>query len=237
MRLGLFVAFSLFVSSFLLTAPAFCSGGDDSNVVKAPLDLPAGKIASSDKDEDSPESIIFYGAEVEGDSFFWCIPAYGFCGDTTPFELIKQEVTTSLNQLSPRSWFSIVGYNSATYVWSYVGLRATPGNKASAIAWMTMLVPVESHCLLDAALTTLQISHATHGQQKSLMIVGARAPSCGGNAGEAYASTCLTSITAANLENSTINTIYVTSPFYSGEAAFYQNLAAMNQGQFEQINY
>ena len=42
------------------------------------LDLPSGKVANSDEDEDSPESIMFYGQEYEGDALFWCLAAFDF---------------------------------------------------------------------------------------------------------------------------------------------------------------
>jgi hypothetical protein len=131
----------------------------------------------------------------------------------------------------------LVAYNSQTYVWRQDPVRASEGNKSAGLSWMETLVPQEAHCLLDAALTSLDMSHQSEGRIKRLIMMGARTPYCGTEGGEGYASTCLETITAANFEHSPIDTFYFTSTFYSGEADFYQDLAAANQGTFTQIDY
>jgi len=211
--------------------------GSSSARVKRPLDLPAKGANQDEEEEDAPETILFYGAEFEGDAFFWCIPAYGFCGETATFTSIRGEVTNALTQLTSRSLIDLVAYNSATYVWRPQAQRATGANKTAAIAWMSMLVPIESHCLLEAAVTTLGIAQATNKPHKVLIVMGARQPYCGSDSGTEYSEQCLMQISAANYENSKINTVYFTSTFYSGEQAFYVELAAMNGGTFRQVDY
>lgn len=210
----------------------------DGRGVRQPLDLPAGLTGPPEEDEeDSPETIVFYGSELEGDAFFWCFPIYGFCGDLTVYQSIREEINSALMQLSKRSLFSLVGYNSQTYVWSYQAKKANEANKASGIAWMQSLIPVEAHCLLEAAVTTLNISQGARGNAKQLVVMGARTPYCGTEGGSGYATECLTTITASNYENSRMNTVYFTSTFYSGEQDFYVSLASMNGGSFKQVDY
>lgn len=210
---------------------------DAADGLRKPLDLPAGGAGDDDEEEDSPESINFYGGEFEGDTFVFVVPAYGFCGETDIFDNIRQEVSGTLNQLSAAVDFSVVAYNSQTYIWRPDCCSANAGNKASAQAWLGGLTPIENHCLLDAALVALGLAQQSPGNHKQVIICGAREPYCGGEAGGSYADQCLDSITAANFENLPIHTIYFTSPFYSGEESFYVNLSAMNGGNFRQVDY
>lgn len=227
----------------LCAAVAFVFGSgsafaSDANDVRRPLDLPAGLLKADEEDEeDSPETILFYGSEFEGDAFFWCFPIYGFCGDLTVYQSIREEINAALSQLSRRSLMSLVGYNSQTYVWSYQAKKATEANKSGAMGWMQTLVPIEAHCTLDAAVATLNISQAARGRAKQIVVMGARAPYCGTEGGAGYAETCLTTITTSNYENSRVNTVYFTSTFYSGEEDFYVDLASMNSGAFKQVDY
>ena len=234
MRLFL-IGLALIVPAFLVTTTGF---GDEGARLKTPLDLPSGGLAGDDEEEDAPETITFYGNEFEGDGFFWCFPAYGFCGVTTAFELIKQEITQSMNQLSQTSWIGLVAFNIQTpHIWSPMPKLATIANKSSALGWMATLVPIESHCLKEGALATLQLSQMSSGDATQVIIMGARAPYCAGQSGSGYIAEVLEAVTGANYENSPIHTVYVTSTFYSGEGVFYQDLAAMNQGTFFQIDY
>ena len=50
---------------------------DDPRVLaRQPLDLPSGG-GRADDEEDTAEAIHFYGAEYEGDAFFWCLDKSG----------------------------------------------------------------------------------------------------------------------------------------------------------------
>ena len=205
--------------------------------LRKPLDLPSGGSSSDEEEEDAPESINFYGGEFEGDTFVFCVPAYGFCGETDIFDSIRQEVGSTLNQLSGAVDFSVVAYNSQTYIWRPDCCSANAGNKASAQAWLGGLAPIENHCLLDAALVAMGLAQQAPGSHKQVIICGAREPYCNGSSGGNYADLCLDSISAANFENLPIHTIYFTSSFYSGEESFYVNLSAMNGGNFRQVDY
>ena len=212
---------------------AVVNADGDGSGLRRPLDLPSGGIADAEEEEDRPETILFYGDEFEGDCFVWAIPAYGFCGETAVFTAIREEVGSTLNQLD----FSLVGYNSTTYVWSPTCVRANSGNKTAAQAWLATLVPIEAHCLMDAAVTALGILQAAPASYKQMIVCGAREPYCGGNGGGDYADGVLAVVTAANIENLPIHTVYFTSSQYSGEGQFYMDMAAMNNGTFRQVNY
>ncbi len=205
-----------------------------SSGAKRPLDLPVGKPGEAEEEEDAPETISFWGSELEGDAFFWCFPAYSFCGVSTVFEGIKDQVQSSVNQLSRRVKFALVAYNTQTYVWRQRSQLATPSNKANAISWMSTLTTAESECLLDAGLTTINICNATRKPHRIMVFLGGNSPSCSGATGSSYAATCLTEITGANSKRVPINTVYVADVYTSGQQ-FWRDLADANSGTFNEV--
>lgn len=226
------------VSLPLLGWASFGDGADRSLSGSRPLDLPSGgKPGPDEAEEDAPETILFYGSEFEGDCFVFCFPVYGFCGDTTVYVGIRTEIAAAIQQLSSNSEFSLVGFNSVSYVWSSVVVPASSVMKAAAIAWMATLAPTEQHCIVEASITTLSISQQADSDHKQVVICGAREPYCNGAGGAPYVAAALMQITTANYEQSPLHTIYFTTSFYSGEQAFYQQLAAMNNGTFRQVGY
>ena len=194
-----------------------------------PLDLPARGLADNEDDEDAPETITFYGSELEGQHFFFCFPAYSFCGVFETFISIKEEVAAAVMQMSPRVRFSAVAYNTETYVWQWKLKRGTMANKASCIAWMDVLTTGGFECLLDAGLTSLQILNQDRHHRKAVLVcLGGNTPTCQ-SGGSGYPEECLTQITGANIKRHRINTVYI-DDVYVGKQAFWQELAAANNG-------
>ncbi|MCA8960466.1 MAG: hypothetical protein KDC38_08135 [Planctomycetes bacterium] len=70
---ALFFSFGIAASAL-----AFVWGADSSRSGARPLDLPRAAANSSQEEEDTPESILFWGAEYSADAFFFCFPAYDF---------------------------------------------------------------------------------------------------------------------------------------------------------------
>ena len=66
-----------------------------------------------------------------------------------------------------------------------------------------------------------------------MIVCGARAPFGGPEA----ISAGLIQITESNYESTPMHTIYFSTPFYSGEESFYQQLANMNGGTFKHVAY
>ncbi len=204
---------------------------DNAAGLKRPLDLPAGGKAVDEDEEDQPETIVFYGDEFEGDCFVWCFPAYGFCGDTSVYVGIRAEIQAAVNQLSENAQFSLVGFNAQNYIWSPVAKAANASNKASAGQWMATLAPVETHCIVQASVAALAITQIAASDHKQLVICGARGPTCASST-----SSALLEITSSNYQSIPIHTVYF-SGFYTGDQAFYQQLANMNSGTYREVNY
>lgn len=139
-----------------------------------------------------------------------------------------------MNQLSSSAHFSLAGANDETHVWSYVPRAATPSNRANAIFWMSGIGPNSSNCLLEAGLTTVQIANTSPKEFKRMIFVGEHFPQCVGEDTVAYWQTCLAQISAANYQNTRIDTFYVQESL--GEE-FWQNLATMNNGLSTTISW
>ena len=74
---------------------------------RRPLDLPSGGVGSDQDDEDAPEVIQFLGGFYEGDGFFFLLDISGSMhGDK--IELLKEELSESLAELSIHSEFGVV---------------------------------------------------------------------------------------------------------------------------------
>ncbi len=141
-----------------------------------------------------------------------------------------------LSQLTGRTRFSMVAYNSTTYIWSWNAKAATSSNRASATAWMEGLPAIESHCLLEAGLATISIANSTPAGRKRMIFLGNRPPFCwegGFPFGSGYPEQCLSEITGANTDNIPIDTIFYPEFPGMGEEAFWIELATNNEGTFQ----
>lgn len=125
----------------------------------------------------------------------------------------------------------MVAYNTQTYIWSWRPKKARAALKSNALAWMESLIPIESHCLEDAALTTINISNSCRGRKKRILVLGNRTPFCAGM-WLGYPEQCMTSIVGANVEQTPIDTIFVPEFPGIGEDTWWQDLANANQGTF-----
>ena len=216
MRALLLILLFVFISPFDVSADG-----------RKPLDLPSGGAGDGDEEEDAPETINFWGGEYEGDAFFWCLDKSGSMDWGGAMEDLKQEVTASVNSLSPEAEFSLVSFSSNTVTWSPQPKRATSANKAAAIAWVNTLVPDGWTCLSPAAITTLQICNQSSKPSRQMIILSDGVPTCDS---VDTSNTALSEITSANCQQVPIHTIYINDD--SEGISFMQLLAAQNFGTF-----
>ncbi|MCA8960465.1 MAG: hypothetical protein KDC38_08130 [Planctomycetes bacterium] len=127
----------------------------------------------------------------------------------------------------------MVAYNTTTYVWSWKAKRASGANKAAAIAWMDSLPAIESHCVLDAGVTTVSIANSTPATNRRMLFLGNRLPFCWTETfSPNYPEECLTEITGANYHHIPIDTIFYPEFPGIGEEVFWVQLAQANGGTF-----
>ncbi|MFN0057846.1 MAG: VWA domain-containing protein [Planctomycetota bacterium] len=209
-------------ASSIVTARA-----DESSRVKRPLDLPTDGRGDAADDEDVSESILFYGAEFEGDAFFWCLDKSGSMLEDGKFETLKAECQQAIQSLSRSAEFSLVAFSTNMIVWSPTPRRATAEAKNSAIAWLTSLQAVGWTCLAPAGVTTVEIANLSSKRKRQVLVLSDGVPLC---LGVDTTAECLADITAANYQQLPIHTLYIASDLQG--ISFMQSLAALNDGSF-----
>ena len=192
-----------------------------------PLDLPAGGLGGDNDDEDAPELITFYGANFEGDAFFWCLDKSCSMAWGGQIGILISETTQAIQQLSSRSEFGIVAYSGSTISYSLQPQSANPGNKAAGIAWVQTLDAAGWTCLEQAGVLTVSIANQSSKPNKKILVLGDGVPLCNGTN---TSSACLSSITAANWQQTPIDTLYISND--SQGIGFMTQLAAQNNGTF-----
>ncbi len=192
-----------------------------------PLDLPSGGVGDDEDEEDAPEVITFYGADFEGDAFFWVLDKSGSMSWNGEINTLKAETTRTLGQLSANSEFSLVSFSTSTQVWSSFPKPANPGNKASAISWVQSINAAGWTCLMDAGVKAVNIANLSSKKYKKLLVLCDGEPICNGVDTKLQ---CLASITAANWQNIPIDCLYISAD--QGGIGFMQQLAAQNNGKF-----
>ncbi|MCI0652754.1 MAG: VWA domain-containing protein [Planctomycetes bacterium] len=209
----------------LLYDPGTFTWGEGSSG-KSPLDLPAGGRGSTAEDEDAPEIIEFYASQYEGDAFFFLIDKSGsMLGEQ--FDILKEEMTSSISSLSHRAEFGIVAFSTLAVAFSDKPSRATINNKSQAIAWVQALEASGLTRMLDGALILLPVAEQSRKKHRVIIVLSDGLPNGPGP------EETLSGILAANDESIPMNTILIGA---GPEAvAFMTDLAAATGGKFSHL--
>ena len=217
----LIVATIFIMTGFIMTG--LTHSQDGGAVAKRPLDLPSGGLGDEDDDEDTPETIVFYGGEYEGDGFFWALDkSCSMAGYL--MQTLKREVNTAIDSLSNRSDIGLVAFSQNFVRWRGMPAKSNLPNKQSAKSWVNALQAGGGTILSPAGVAMVNLSNLSGKRQKSMIVVGDGLP---GDPGAA-----ISNITGANYQRSPINTILIGST--SGQS-FMQNLANANNGTFRHV--
>lgn len=190
---------------------------------RAPLDLPSGAVGDGEDEEDEPESIVFYGAEYEGDGFFWCLDKS--CSmDGTQILVLKQEVTQAVQSLSRNADMGLVAFSTNVVTWQTAPVKATISNKLGAINWVQTLAAGGGTIIGPAGIATLNIANQSSRRQRTVIVLGDGRPS--------DESEALANITSANYQSIPINTILIQDV---NGIEFMQSLSSMNHGTYRFI--
>lgn len=149
--------------------------------------------------------------------------------DDGRLEILKEEMNRAISHLSRANEFGIVAFSNNTVAWNTTPVRAHEPNKASAIAWVNGLVANGWTCLESAGVQTVQIANLSSKPERRIIVISDGEPICDGTD---TSQACLTNITAANVLNLRIDTIYIGSGPGLG---FMQQLARMNGGVARQV--
>ncbi len=200
-----------------------------------PLDLPVRVGAIDEEDsEDEPEIVLFYGTEYEGDGFFWCLDFSASMGAEGKIAILKAEVAQAVQSLSARAMFSVVAFNTGTYVWSERPRHGVSAAKSSASSWVQARQPDGFTCILSAGVTTIEISNLCKKRHKQIIIVGDGLPFCSSLAmPQNTLSSCAEAFDVANFQDTPINTVFVGDDPEGFE--FMQQLAVRSNGRCRSI--
>lgn len=211
----------------LLCGLATAAASESTTAPLRPLDLPSGgRGVEGEDEEDIPETIVFYGGEYEGDGFFFLLDRSGSMSGNR-LEMLKVEMSSALEALSPSSEFGIVAFSSAFEVFSPTPSPAGPGEVAAACSWVSALTAYGATNLMAAALETLTLAQMSSAADRCVVVVGDGLPN---NPGP---DDTLVGILAANTEGLPFHTILIGA---GGMAVpFMTNLAAQTGGTFRVV--
>jgi len=190
-----------------------------------PLDLPVPGANGDGEDEDAPESIMFYGSTFEGDAFFWTMDKSCSMGWGGQLEVLKQEVTGAVGQLSSRAHFGMNAFGDNNLEWAGALRPANSGNKMAGLGWVWLLQAGGGTCVAPSAVSGLSQLQASNKRRKRLIVVSDGMP---GGCGTALAQA--TAITGANWSDIPIDTVWIAAG--GSGADWLRDLASSNGGTF-----
>jgi len=165
-----------------------------------PLDLPAGGLGVGEEEEDAPESIVFFGGSYEGDAFFFLLDKSGSMFGTK-MDLLRSEMASAFDELSPQSEFGLVAFSGDFLVFSPMPMKSTTQNLLAARAWVNALEAFGATQMLSAAQELLTIAHICGLESRSVIVVGDGLPNGPGP------EETLSGILATNLDGLPFHTI------------------------------
>jgi len=204
----------------LLLAASFAVGGSPSS---RPLDLPSGGRGVAEDEEETPESIQFFGSIYEGDGFFFLLDKSGSMYGTK-MAVLQSEVMSSLAELSEPSEFGIVAFSGDVQAYSTAPTPASSIAVSTAQSWVEGLVPYGPTHMLGGAAQILTISQLSTRASRSVISVGDGLPNGPGP------EQTLAGILLLNTEDLPFHTILIGAG--DGAAQFMSDLANLTGGTF-----
>ncbi|MFN0057701.1 MAG: vWA domain-containing protein [Planctomycetota bacterium] len=221
-------------STFFSAASAQSTSDGPIGSARRPLDLPSGGNGSDDDEEDEPEAVTYYGAEIEGDGFFWCLDRSCSMGEGASFTTLKVETTRAIMQLSRNAEFAVVFYSSNLTVWpvNETPARATPGSKNAAVLWVNLTPYQGQTCMGAGVVKVCEIANQSTKRRRQVLMLGDGVPFCDG--GPSSPSEVLDAVETANYQHIPFNTFYI-SDDASGIQLF-QDIAGQTGGTFTLVD-
>ena len=209
---------------------------------KENLDLPVDAGGENiTEEEDAPEVFIFYGQQLEGDGFFYCVDRSGSMQDRGELARAKQEISRNIQEFSDRTEFGVVFFDSQVIQHPNTGrpIEASPGMKSAALSWISAVGGGSGSCCQRGLLAALRFANLASSQRKVVCYVGDGGGTgpCGGTGGESgYLNQTLQVVQQQNYQRVTINTIGVMMGGRTTQETFLRNLSRANGGTYKRIN-
>jgi len=197
-----------------------------------------GPVGNDPRDEPPP---ILYGEEIDSqvDKIVYVIDVSGSMGeDNAPYtkadgtiaignriDRAKAELTKSVSSLPKNFQFDMVSYDCGVYLWKNSLVDANDANKATAIAWISALVPLDATATGPATARALGLDRTN----LSVVLLTDGMPNCGANDANGHRYM----IRAANSQRAVINVFGIAA---SGSyRQFCQDVAADSGGSYYDV--
>jgi hypothetical protein len=208
---------------------------------KENLDLPFDAVGEEEGEEESPEVVVFYGQQIEGDGFFYTVDRSGSMLDRGELARAKQEISRNISEFSTRTEFGVTFFDSGVEVFpsSGRGIFASPPMKAAALAWITGIQGGRGSCCELGLLQALRMANLSAARRKVVIYVGDGGGQCrnSGIGEQNYLERTLQTVSTQNYQRAQINTIGVLmGTDRVMQEMFLQALARMNRGTYKRIN-
>ena len=152
--------------------------------LRPPLDLPSGgggsRVDASSEDESALESIVAFGATIEGDTFIACFELSAATAEHGIFEVVRRELSDAIASLGDESAFTLVSFDATATVWSERPRAATPSRRDEAIEWLDGRRPGGEACLAPGFLRALEIAQRADARDPRIIVVAVDAVTCAG---------------------------------------------------------
>ena len=226
------------ISSLLLAAITVATGPDlfieaSPSDAPRPLDLPVGsspdEVLHHDLDaEELDETMLYFGAELEGDAFFWCLDKSGSMEEQGRFAQQQEEVIAAIEQLGDSAEFGVVAVSSGVVRFSPHPRKATPENRRRAIEWVRALECAGESRLVEGVVETLSLANFSRARSPHVIVTSDGAPPTEGRADGR--DSLHAAIVGANWARLEIHAIQIGSDRAAGK--FLLELAQKNGGTF-----
>jgi hypothetical protein len=205
--------------------------------IKENLDLPFDAVGEQEEEEESPEVVVFYNTNLEGDGFFYIIDRSRSMQDAGELPKAKQETSKNVREFSDRVYFGIFFFDANLLKFPSNGqpAKANAGMKGAALSFIQSTPPGGGTCLKEALMAALRMANMCKAKRKVIVYLSDGGGHCNGQDPSEYLRQTLGAVSSANVQRVKINTIGVLDLTPDGET-FMRNLASQNGGSYTRIN-
>ena len=144
------------------------------------LDLPYNGGGSTTEEEDAAEIIFFYGEQLEGDVFVFCVDRSASMARQGALACAKREICRAIKELSPQSEFAVCFFDTDVLMWPPNGspVGANPETREEACAWVASIGKGGQSCPQTALLRSLKVINRSQKSHRCILYVGDGGGTC-----------------------------------------------------------
>ena len=165
----------LSVATALVLSQEVGTSGENTN-----LDLPYNGGGPTTTEEDAAEIISFYGQQLEGDVFVFCVDRSGSMARSGALACAKREICRTIMELSPQTEFAVSFFDNEFLMWppNRKPVEATPTSRAAACAWVARVGRGRESCPQEALIKSLQAINRSQKSRRCIVYLGDGGGTC-----------------------------------------------------------